>query len=157
MQKRLLLLSGIFSILVLSIGCSKDDDDPPPQQTTKTELLVKATWKLEKAEAAGFGDVTNQLEDCMKDDQITFTSTANRKGTGVADEGAVKCGAAQQTTFNWTLNDTETTLTSDKPLFSGGSGDFTIVSLNETNLVVKQQMTFPGAPGPITVTLTLKH
>ncbi len=157
MQKRLLLLSGILSVLILSIGCSKDDDDPTPPQTTKTELLVKGPWLLLKAEAAGIGDVTDQLEDCMKDNILTFTSTANRQGTGIADEGALKCYATQQTAFTWTLDAAETTLTSDKPLFTGGSLDFTVVSLNETNLVVKQQMTIPGAPMPFMVTLTLKH
>ena len=157
MQKRLLLFSGILSVLIFSIGCSKDDDDPTPPQTTKTELLVKAAWKLEKAEADGIGDVTDMLEDCMTDNVLTFTSTANRQGTGIADEGPLKCYATQQTTFNWTLNAAETTLTSDQPLFKGGSGDFTVVSLTETNFVAKQQMTIPGAPVPFMVTLTLKH
>jgi hypothetical protein len=150
------LITGLFSFLLILAGCSKDDDAPPTNKT-KTELLTQASWKFEKAEAATFGDVSNQIDDCIKDNIITFTATANATGTGIADEGTTKCGATQQTTFNWTLDNNETKLTSDKPLFTGGSGEFTIVTLTETNLVVSQQMTIPGIPAPINVTLTLKH
>ncbi len=158
MQKRnLLLLSCLVSSILLFNSCSKDDSDPPAAKT-KTELLTKATWKFEKAEAAIVGDITGNLEACNKDNTITFTATANAKGTGVADEGPTKCDPAdpQSATFNWTLENNETQLNSDKPLFPGGSGVFNIISLTETNLVVSQQMTIPPAP-TTTVTITLKH
>lgn len=158
MINRLISFASLLILAaILNINCSKDEADPPPSAKTKTELITKAAWKFEKAEEANLGDVTDQLDDCIKDNTITFTSTANAKGTGVADEGAIKCGASQQTAFNWTLDNNETKLTSDKPLFTGGSGEFTIVSLTETNLVVSQQMTIPGIPVPVNVTLTLKH
>lgn len=156
MQKRLLLLSGICSLFLVMSSCSKDDDNDNPPQTTNTQLLTKAMWKFDKAEASGV-DVTSQLPSCVIDNTITFTSTEERKGTGIADEGASKCGASQNTSFSWTLNSAETTLTSDKPLFSGGSGDFTIVSLTETTFVSTQMMTVPGFPAPMNVKITMKH
>ena len=158
MKKRLISLTSlVILVAILHISCSKEDDAAPAAKT-KTELLTKATWKFEKAEAAIFGDISGNIEDCNKDNTITFTSTANNKGTGIADEGATKCNGAnpQSTTFNWTLENNETKLVSDKPLFPGGSGEFTLVSLTETNLVVSQQMTIPPAPTTM-VTITLKH
>ncbi len=151
------LTSFLILIAFIHINCSKEENTAPAAKT-KTELLTKATWKFEKAEAAIFGDVSGNIEACNKDNTITFTSTANNKGTGIADEGGTKCNAAtpQSATFNWTLENNETQLNSDKPLFPGGSGVFTIVSLTETNLVVSQQMTIPPAP-TTTVTITLKH
>lgn len=157
MKKRLLLLAGICSVFLVITSCSKSDNNDDGQlPPTKTELLTKATWKFNKAEASGI-DVTNQLPDCLTDNTITFNSSEERKGTGVADEGATKCGAAQNTSFSWTLNSAETTLTSDKALFTGGSTDFAIVSLTETEFVTTQVMTVPGFPAPMNVKLTMKH
>lgn len=157
MKKRLLLLTGVSALFLVITSCSKsDNDDDGPKAPTKTELLTKAAWKFNKAEAGGI-DVTDQLPDCLVDNTITFNSSEERKGTGVADEGAEKCGATQNTSFSWTLNSTETTLTSDKALFTGGSTDFTIVSLTESEFVTTQVMTVPGFPAPMNVKLTMKH
>ena len=158
MQKRhLLMLSCLVCSILLFNSCSKDDSDHRAPNT-KTELQSIASGIFEKAAAAIVGDITGNLEAFNKDNTITFTATANAKGTGVADEGPTKCDAAdpQSATFNWTLENNETQLNSDKPLFPGGSGVFNIISLTETNLVVSQQMTIPPAP-TTTVTITLKH
>ncbi|MGZ5221823.1 MAG: hypothetical protein ACXWC7_17170, partial [Chitinophagaceae bacterium] len=56
--------------------------------------------------------------------------------------------------FNWNFTDGETKLHLDATLIPSGSGDFTIVTLNETNLVLSQNIT---SPLPITITITLKH
>lgn len=158
MKKRLISLTSlVILVAILHISCSKEDN-PPPAAKTKTELITTGTWKFEKAEAAILGDISGSLEACNKDNTIAFTSTSNNKGTGIADEGGTKCNAAnpQTVAFNWTLENNETKLVSDKPLFPGGSGEFTIVSLTESNLVVSQPMTIPPVP-TTTVTITLKH
>ncbi|PZR29741.1 MAG: hypothetical protein DI535_01140 [Citrobacter freundii] len=160
MKKHLLsfvVLATLFTT-VLS-GCSKDDDNNDPGET-KTQLLIKSNWKLEKVEASIIGDVTSQFEACEKDNTITFAATSNdaTSGSGTLDEGPTKCDNSdpQSASFTWELITNGTVLRTSQALIDGGSTDFTIVSLNGTNLVLSQQMTI--APfGATTITLTLKH
>ena len=153
MLKRLVTYAGLFALVaMLNINCSKDDDEPPTAKT-KTELITKATWKFEKAIATPGGDISNNdLLKCYIDNTITFTS--DLKGTIV--DGGVQCSTAAPSPFSWSFQNSETVLHLSFTLFSGGSPDFTIVSLTETNLVLSQQMTFPGFP-PTTVEITFKH
>ena len=157
MQKRSILASLCLACCLFILShCSKNDDDDPG--TNKTELLTKSSWKFQKAEAGGVGDVSSQIDQCIKDNIVTFVSTTANAGTGTLDEGATRCDSGDQQIipFTWTLESNETILKSSVPFFPGGSGQFTVVSLTATNLVVSQQMTI--APYPTTtVTLTLQH
>jgi hypothetical protein len=149
----MLCLAGCLTLS----GCSKDDDDSN-QGETKTQTLTKSTWLFQKAEAAIAGDVSSEIKACIKDNTLTFVSTATDAGTGTVDEGATSCNAGdpQSSSFTWTLESNGTVLKSSMPLFPGGSGTFNVVSLNATNLVLSQEMTI--APYPTTtITLTLKH
>lgn len=160
MQKKLFSLIILAAVMMTVLpACSKEDDDPAPTET-KTQLLIKSTWKFEKAEAGLLGDISSQLDACLKDNLLTFTaaSATSTSGTGTIDEGPTKCDPSNPQTgsFNWELLNNGTTLRSSVVLFPGGSTDFTIVSLTGTNLVISQEMEIDPYP-PVTVTVTLKH
>ncbi|MEP7373478.1 MAG: lipocalin family protein [Chitinophagaceae bacterium] len=142
MQKKLILLSYIFSFfLVINSGCSKNDNPAPPAKT-KTELITKSAWKFSDAKVGGVS-VASFLQTCQTDNNVTFTTT----GIGTADEGATKCNAPDPQTrpFTWSFQTNETVLFVSTPFFTGGSSTFTIVSLTETELVVSQNITISGA------------
>lgn len=161
MKKHLFSFAIMATIFVTVLpACSKDDDDDPTPAGTKTELLVKSTWKFEKAEASIIGDVSSQLEPCLKDNLLIFAAASSSavSGTGTVDEGATKCDPTDPQTgsFTWELINNGTVLRSSVILFPGGSNDFNIVSLNATNLVLSQQMAIDPYPAT-TITVTLKH
>jgi len=147
-------LKSILAIILLPVfffsACSKSSDNPPPK--TKTELLTQGSWKFDHATAGGT-DISNtpQLA-CYKDNTMTFSSSF----TGTITEGANICAQPAPATFTWSFQNNETTLRFSFSLILGGSQDFTIVSLTETNLVLSQQMTIAPLP-PTTVEVTFKH
>jgi hypothetical protein len=146
MQKRFFLLTGLFSLLILNISCDKDNDDPPPPAKTKTELLTAAPWKYEKIDPAAAETYIN----CFIDNVVTFTAD----GKGTCPDSGTQCNPPTGN-FNWNFTDNETKLHLDATLIPAGSNDFTIVTLNETNLVASQDITSPV--GPIKITITFKH
>jgi hypothetical protein len=131
-------------------GCGKDSDPAPAK--TKTELITKSTWKFDKATAGGIDVSTNPQIACYTDNTITFAS--NLSGTTI--EGANVCTTPTPANFTWSFQNSEATLRLSFVLFTGGSSDFTIVSLNETNLVLSQMLTIAPFP-PTTVEVTFKH
>jgi hypothetical protein len=92
--------------------------------------------------------MNSQFPDCRKDNTMLFVAVSNGAGTGTIDEGPTKCngGDPQTQPFNWMFTTNETVLNIDAALFPGGTGNFTIVSLTGTELIVKQPLTV----GPIT-------
>ena len=145
MQKRFLLLSGLISLLIINISCSKDDD-PAPSQKTKTELLTAAPWKFEKIDPA----MAAPLIECFADNIVTFLPN----GTGTCPDTGEAC-TPPTGPFNWNFTNNESVLHLDASLIPAGVNDFTIITLNETNLVASQIITSPI--GPVTVTVTFKH
>jgi Lipocalin-like domain len=141
---------SIFSILVLSLliitGCQKNDD---PVVKTKTDLLATGTWKFSVA-MVGSTDVTALLQACQKDNVLTFVAA----GSGTVDEGATKCNMADPQTnpFTWNFASSESVLHVSTVLFTGGSSDFTLVTLTETQLVVSQMITVSGTAQTAVVT-----
>lgn len=136
-------------LLMVSAGlvsCSKGS-----KAKTKTELLTQASWKFDKAVAVGIGDISSQVQACLKDNIITFQSNGN----GSVDESTNVCTPSTAGSFTWSFQSNETVLQVSTTLF-GGSGTFDIVSLTETNFVLSQVMTFPPLPA-MTVEITLKH
>jgi Lipocalin-like domain len=153
MQKRVILLSGLFSFfLLINSSCSKNDD-PAPAVKTKTQLITTGSWKFDKATASGAGDIsTNPLLACYIDNIITFAPNLS----GTINEGAAVCTTPAPANFTWSFQNSEALLRLSFTLFPGGSPDFTIISLNETSLVLSQQMTI--APYPTTtIEVSFKH
>jgi hypothetical protein len=155
MQKKLILLSGIFAFfLLINSSCSKNDDSTPTAKT-KTELITLSPWKFDKATASVAGDIsTNPFLACYTDNILAFSSNLS----GTINEGANVCTTPAPASFTWSFQNSETLLRFSFTLFPGGSPDFTIVSLTETNIVLSQQMTIPGPPSiTTTVEITFKH
>ena len=138
----------IFFIFCFA-ACSKD----PVHVKTNTELVSQSTWKFDNAKVGGT-DVSAFVQACQKDNIITFVST----GSGTLDEGASKCnsGDPQTTPFTWNFTSGETVLHVSTILFTGGSSDFTIVTLSETQLILSQNITITGM-GTQNAVITFKH
>jgi hypothetical protein len=153
MKKHYFILSICF-IAVLSIltGCDKGDD-PGPAPKTKTEHITAATWKFDNAKAGGSDISSNPMLTCYKDNTMTFSSNL----TGTISEGATVCASPAPPTFTWSFQTSETILNISAIIFPGGSSNFTVNSVNETNLVLSQDVTIPPAPMPVNVVITFKH
>lgn len=120
---------------------------------TNTELLTQSSWKFDHATSSGT-DISSQIPACYKDNVVAFVSN----GTGTVDESTNVCSPSNAGSFTWSFQSNETMLHLSTTLFSGGSGDFTIVSLTETNLVVSQTVILPPPPGvQVTAVITFKH
>lgn len=147
MIKRLVSFAGLFTLVAMfNINCSKNDDPEPPAAKTKTELITKASWKYEKIEPA----LAESYIECFKDNTTTFTAD----GKGTCPDAGVQCNPPTGN-FNWNFMSNETMLHLDATLLPAGSNDFTIVTLNETNMALSQSVTSPL--GPVVVTITFKH
>lgn len=152
MLKQLLLISSIAAISFLFItGCGKEKNPAPPAPT-KTQLISQSPWKFDNATSGG-ADISGSINACFKDNIATFTSAGNM----TLDEAAIVCSPTSYAgAYTWTFQSGETILHLSAPIFTGGSSDFTLVSLNATNLVVSQVMTVAPFP-PTTVVVTFKH
>lgn len=152
MQKQLRYLAFLLTAFLVITGCEKDKD-PEPSGKTKTELITQASWKFQSANSSLLGDIsTNPLLACYVDNIITFATNLS----GTVSEGTVVCTNPAPATFTWAFQSNETVLHLNFTLFQGGSPDFTIVSLNETNLVLSQSVTIAPYPAQ-TITVTFKH
>jgi hypothetical protein len=145
MQKRLISIASLLILVaILHINCGKDDN-PPPAAKTKTELISNASWKFDKIDPA----LAEQIIACFKDNITTFIAD----GKGTCPDTGVQCNPATGN-FNWNFTDNESKIHLDAILIPAGTGDFNIVTLNETNLVLSQNIT---SPAPITISITFKH
>ena len=124
-----------LTILFLLPACQKDNNNNPPASKTKTELISQSTWKFSAATVGG-ADASSYLQACQKDNIYTFVAA----GTGTIDEGPSKCNVSDPQTnpFTWNFLSNETMLHISTVLFTGGSNDFTLVSLTATQLVASQ-------------------
>ena len=134
--------SGDFSNLSAGtyIITAKDDNGCSGSESfiienTKTYYLAKATWKFSSATVAGI-NVSGSLQSCQKDNTMVFQVNGN----GTLDEGPTKCNAAdpQSVPFTWNFASSESMLHVSAILFTGGSSDFTVVSISDTQLVLSQ-------------------
>jgi len=148
-----LILSSLILLLAFS-GCKKDKEDAAaPAPKTKTELLTKAAWKFDNAKMAGTDISNNAALACYKDNVMVFNSSLG----GTIDEGGNVCTNPAPPTFTWSLLNTEAILNISAILLPGGTSNFTLVSVDETNLVVSQNVTIPPSPIALNVVLTFKH
>jgi len=157
MKKNTITLLTVAALLLVVSSCKKDKKEDPPSKT-KTELLTTTTWKFDKAETSGGTNLAAFIPDCWEDNTADFDASSNTEitGTGTIGEGAAVCAPSSAGAFTWSLQSGETVLFMSTPVIPTGSGTFTIVSLNETNMVLSQQVTIPPA-GPQTVIFTFKH
>jgi hypothetical protein len=141
---------ALLSSIILFAACKKDSDNN--NQKTNTDLLVQGSWKFDNAMVGG-SDVSSLIQGCQKDNTITFAAA----GTGTLDEGATKCnsGDPQSNPFTWNFATNETVLHVSASLFTGGSSDFNIVTLNDTQLVLSQNIDIAGTSQNAIV--TFKH
>jgi hypothetical protein len=151
MKKQFGYTLAYFSIiLILLTACQKEEEVAPP---TKAEILSSSPWVFQSATAGGTDVSNNVALACIKDNTLTFTKT----GGYTVTEGTIVCSPTTAGTFtlNFQTNDTQLILSS--PLFPGGNGTCDIITLNETNLVVSQNVTIPPSLTPIQVVFTFKH
>ncbi|SRR6266404_3007304 len=146
------LLTSIVAILLLFFFLSACKKSSPASAKTKTELITQSSWKFDNAKVGGT-DVSAFLQTCQKDNILVFASA----GTGSLDEGATKCNSSdpQTSSFTWNFASNETVLHVSTVLFTGGSSDFNIVTLNDTQLVLSQNITVSGSTQNAVV--TFKH
>jgi hypothetical protein len=147
MNKLILFVSVSFTAIFFT-NCNKNDNPPP----SNTDYITKSSWKFSSAKASGV-DVTAQVPACFKDNTILFVAN----GSGTITEGANICVPPSPSSFSWTFQNNGTEINLSTPLVTGGSGVFTIVLLNDVNLVVSQNMTIPPSMTPINVELTFIH
>jgi hypothetical protein len=149
-----------FGSLLLLGSCQKDDGGAAPK--TKTELISSTSWKYNDAKIDtdnnGTGDLAlpaGFVEACQTDNTIVFANS----GSGTVDEGGTKCDQADPQTipFTWNFGTNETVINFSSAVFVGVGGDFKIISLTETELVLSKVLTIPGIPLPLTVIVSFKH
>jgi hypothetical protein len=85
-----------------------------------------------------------------------YTITFSTALTFTNSEGAVVCSASSPG-GTWSFQSSETQLVLSAPLLPGSANTFTLVSLNETNLVVSQNVVIQVGVPAIPVTFTFKH
>ena len=148
MKKQFVLLSTVFFAAIFTLYSCQPDDNLPVLKT-KTQLLTQGTWKYISAVRDGV-NLDPFLQPCQKDNIITLAAA----GTGITDEGPLKCNAADPQTnpFTWTFQSGETMLSTSAALIPGGSTVSTIVTLSETQLIVSQPYTLAGVTKDAVVT-----
>ena len=136
-------------IAILSFTSCNKNDNPPP---SNSDYITKSSWKFDKAMSGG-ADVSSFVNACYKDNTMTFQANGN----GSLDEGATKCNAGdpQITNFTWNFTNNGTTLNVTGNIFAGQSGAFTVLTLNDTQLVLQGTISSPS--GPVTGQIYFKH
>lgn len=143
-------LTVISSILIFLVACQKEDEVAPP---TKAEIISQNPWVFQSATASGTDVSNNPALACIKDNTLTFTKT----GSYTVTEGTVICSPSTAGSFTWNFQTNETQLILSSPLFPGGSGTCDIITLNDANLVVSQNVAIPPSLTAIQVVFTFKH
>jgi Lipocalin-like domain len=137
MKPAVLKVLAIIILFTAAASCKKSNADTTAAPKSKTILLTQASWKIQSVsqdtnkDNVGDLDVTTAIKACQLDNTYTFKTD----NTGSMDEAAAKCTSTdpQTTTFTWVFKNTETILSGT---FSFTNGDATIISMNDTNLVV---------------------
>lgn len=146
----------VVSLFAIVVSCSKKSSGP-----TKAELLVSSPWLFNSTgldvNKDGFVDTNlpaGYLNNCDLDNILTF----NADGTGIVDEGALKCdpGNPQTTPFTWTFNSSETIINFPSAVFNNITGDVVIQKLTATELILQKEVNI-GAPTTVNIIINMKH
>lgn len=140
----------VLGLMTMLWSCKKDNNNPPK---TRTELITQANWRFKTATANG-SDVSGLIQDCQKDNIISFAANGN----GNMNEGATKCnsGDPDDTPFTWNFASSETVLNISTALYANGSNTLTLVSLTETELVVEMPYN-PPFGSSVLMKITFNH
>lgn len=141
-MKRNLNFALLMVLFVLTaVSCKKDKP--------REELLTSGSWRASSISVTlgpftvdGYAD----LEDCEKDDRLTFKSDK----TVEIDEGPTKCDPAAPQTFSigtWSLSD------NDNKLTYGGT-TYDILELTENRLRLRGSISDSGLTGTIELGFT---
>jgi hypothetical protein len=146
-MNKLILLTFCFLAVFFS-SCDKNDNPPP----SNTDHITKSSWKFDKA-MSGSTDVSAFINACYKDNVMTFQANGN----GTLDEGATKCNAAdpQSVNFTWNFTNNGGTLNVNAGIFAGQSGAFTVILINDTQLVLEGSVS--TGTGSVTGQIFFKH
>jgi hypothetical protein len=145
----------VLVIAGFAAGCTKEASETKP---TTEELISAITWKFSKATASGT-DISSLIQACFKDNTLRFTK-ASPQNTGLLNEGATKCNAAdpQERGFTWVYDASFQKLTVTGTggaitILPGGSNEFTLVRVSSTEMVISQNVAFAGSTQLVEVTL----
>ena len=125
-------------------ACKKDDDKVTP--VTTVDLLASGAWKFDTIgfDADNNGSIDEAVppgivEACDLDNTLTF----NKDGaTGIADEGATKCNAADPQTINfgYQLKNGDSVINFTGNLPDELKGDVNIVTLSNTQFILSKRI-----------------
>jgi hypothetical protein len=155
---RKLPLIFLLGFAVLSNNCKKSSGG-----NSNTTLLTTSAWIYDTGgiDADNNGTIDSPfpagfIQTCEADNLISFKAD----GSGVIDEGATKCNAAdpQDRSFNWSFKNNGTVLNIPDSLYGLPGGDLKINILTSTKLEFEKQVQITT---PITTTvyaiIDLKH
>jgi hypothetical protein len=142
-------------VLFTTASCSKDEDDG----SSTIALIVQGPWKFSKATASGI-DVSGLIETCIKDNILIF-QTGTPQNPGTLNEGATRCNASdpQMIDFFWEYDASFKKMSitgvggGSVPILPGGSNEFNLVRISQTEMVLSQNVTFSGTTQLIEVIL----
>jgi hypothetical protein len=151
------LLTMIASAFLVS--CSKDDDTNNNGGASNTDVISSSAWKFDDAGADadknGTIDISfaSDIDACLKDNTLTLSAN----GSGTVDEGATKCDPQlpQTSPVSWSFSSNETSLVLGGSGLIGITGQFKIVTLNNTNLALAKDTVILGNQASFVV--KLKH
>jgi hypothetical protein len=143
-------------LLIAAVSCKKSDNNVVTPAKSKTTLLTQASWKIlsvgidANKDGIAETDVTSSVPACQFDNTYSFKTDS----TGVMDEAALKCNSTDPQTkpFTWGFKNNETILTGT---FSFTNGDATIITMNETSLIVST--TEDSGSSTYNIIATMKH
>src|SRR5438309_5523715 len=125
----------VASALCLMMSCKKNNTSEP----SKTDTISEKPWKFSSGGIDYNKDGTVDLNfstlaiipPCVLDNTASFKSD----GTGIADEGATKCNAAdpQTSPFTWSFTNNGQSLHVGGNGLLGTGGEFRILVLNNTS------------------------
>jgi hypothetical protein len=152
------LIISILVLVVFGYSCKKDKSTV----SNNPQLITSSPWLFSSAQVDqnndGVGDVTlppSFLTPCYTDNFLTFSIN----GSGILDEGLTKCNASDPQTvpFTWNFTNTEKNINFSTAIFPGASGDFKIIKLDASVLILSKLTTVPGYPSQVTVIITFIH
>lgn len=145
-MKKALIAAILFTGFAIA-SCDKDDDNDTP--VTAADLIASGTWKIDTIAFDSNKDgtidspVPGGFEACELDNTLTFADSAS----GVFDEGALKCDAADPQTrdFVWQLKNGDSVVNITGNLPGELQGDVNIITLTNTQFIMSKRvvLTFP--------------
>lgn len=147
-----------LAMMILFYSCKKEKSTG----SGNSQLITASTWVFSSAQIDqnndGVGDVAvppSVLTPCYTDNTLTFSAN----GSGVLDEGAAKCnpGDPQTVAFTWSFTNAEQSVNFSTSIFPGATGEFKILKLDASTLILSKMVTITGFPSQVTVIINFIH